>query len=70
MKIKTKRYYLYYLACIGGFLVAILPFRLGLFLAEIAGKVIFKFEKKSVSSISAKVAANPYCAMELGLEVE
>ncbi|MBL7157132.1 MAG: lysophospholipid acyltransferase family protein [Candidatus Omnitrophica bacterium] len=41
MKIKTKRYYLYYLAAISGFIIAILPLRLGLYLANLAGGIVF-----------------------------
>lgn len=41
MKIKTRRYYLYYLAVIGGFIIAILPLRVGLFFANLAGKAGF-----------------------------
>ncbi|MFC1576498.1 lysophospholipid acyltransferase family protein [Candidatus Omnitrophota bacterium] len=43
MKIKTRRYYIYQLAAIGGFFVAILPLGLGLFLAGLAGKLAFSF---------------------------
>ena len=41
MEIKTKRYYFYYLAAIGGFIVALLPLWVGFFLANIAGRFIF-----------------------------
>lgn len=41
MKIKTRRYYLYYLAVAGGFIIAILPLRLGLYLADLAAKICF-----------------------------
>ena len=41
MKIKTRRYYIYHLAVIGGFIVAILPLRVSLFLAEIAGRISY-----------------------------
>lgn len=37
MKIKTKRYYLYALVRVGAFVFAILPVKVGLFLAEVAG---------------------------------
>ena len=46
MKIKTRRYYLYYLAALGGFFIAILPLKIGLFLANIAGKIAFSLVAK------------------------
>jgi len=46
MKIKTRRYYIYYLAVIGGSFIAILPLKLGLFLAELIGNLIFSFPSK------------------------
>jgi len=50
MKIKTKRYYIYCLARIGCFIIGILPLRVGLFLADLAGMlgyhVIFKKERR------------------------
>jgi len=46
MKIKTRRYYLYYLARVGGFLLAILPLRVGLFLAGLAGRIVFAVLRK------------------------
>ncbi len=46
MKIKTVRYYVYNLAVIGGFLVAMLPIRLGLFLANLVGMIGFKIIPK------------------------
>ena len=42
MKIKTRRYYLYFLARVGGFFIAILPVKMGLYLAEFAGKLAFR----------------------------
>ena len=47
MKIKTKRYYLYNLACLSGFFIAIMPVKLGLFLAKFAGKVMFTLVGKA-----------------------
>jgi len=41
MKIKTRRYYIYYLATIIGFVIAILPLSVGLFLANLAGRIAF-----------------------------
>ncbi|MGB2705728.1 MAG: lysophospholipid acyltransferase family protein [Candidatus Omnitrophota bacterium] len=41
MKIKTRRYYLYYLAKVGGLLISILPLKVGLFLAGLTGKATF-----------------------------
>jgi len=46
MKIKTKRYYIYYLAIIGSSVIAILPIKVGLFLADIGGWFIYTFFKK------------------------
>lgn len=46
MKIKTRRYYLYYLACIGVLLINIIPLRLGLYMAGLAGGVIFSVLSK------------------------
>jgi len=46
MKIKTRRYYAYSLACIAGFLFAILPLRVGLFIAEYVGNIAFLVLKK------------------------
>lgn len=46
MKIKTRRYYVYYFACIAGFFVAIIPLRVGLFLAGLAGRVLYLVLKK------------------------
>ncbi|MBL7155753.1 MAG: lysophospholipid acyltransferase family protein [Candidatus Omnitrophica bacterium] len=46
MKIKTRRYYIYYLARIGIFLVSMLPVKVGLVLAELAGKVIYLLLKE------------------------
>jgi len=42
MKIKTRRYYIYYLALSAGFFVCILPLRFGLYLAQLAGKIGFR----------------------------
>ncbi len=41
MKIKTRRYYLYSLAAIGGLLINVVPLKLGLWLAGFAGKLVF-----------------------------
>lgn len=41
MKIKTKRYYVYYVTCVAAFFVAILPLRVGLFLADIAARILY-----------------------------
>ena len=46
MKIKTRRYYLYILARIGMFFIAILPLKLGLYLGDLAGGLIYKFSGK------------------------
>ncbi|MCQ9207472.1 MAG: lysophospholipid acyltransferase family protein [Omnitrophica bacterium] len=46
MKIKTRRYYVYYIACVAGFSIAILPLRVGLFLAELAGKISYALLEK------------------------
>jgi len=46
MKIKTRRYYIYYLAVIGGFFIAILPLKLARFLADLAGRLAFSFGGK------------------------
>ena len=47
MKIKTRRYYLYILARIGMFFIAILPLKLGLYLGSLAGWLIYKFAGKA-----------------------
>jgi len=41
MKIKTKRYYLYYLAVCGGLLINVFPLKLGLWFAGFIGKLVF-----------------------------
>ena len=41
MKIKTRRYYLYYLAVCGGILINIIPLKAGLWLAGFIGRVVF-----------------------------
>jgi len=46
MKIKTRRYYFYYLACIGAFLVNVIPLRIALAIAGYAGEVVFALLKK------------------------
>ncbi|UCD55078.1 MAG: lysophospholipid acyltransferase family protein [Candidatus Omnitrophota bacterium] len=46
MKIKTKRYYVYYFLKIAGFIVSILPVKVGLYLADFAGKAAFSVMKK------------------------
>ena len=46
MKIKTKRYYTYYILAIAGFCVAILPLRVGYWLANLMGKVAYAVLKK------------------------
>lgn len=46
MKIKTRRYYIYNLAVIGGFLIAVLPKKLSLYLADRVGKIVFRILKK------------------------
>lgn len=47
MKIKARRYYIYYLARIAMFCVAILSVRVGLALAEFAGRLAYMFGGKS-----------------------
>jgi len=60
MKIKTRRYYIYNLAVVGGFLGAILPRKLGFHLANFAGKIGFSFAKKERNkAISALKMAFP-----------
>ncbi len=46
MKIKTKRYYVYYFLKAAGFIVSLLPIRVGLYLANFAGKAAFAIMKK------------------------
>ena len=46
MKIKTRRYYIYYLACMGAFIVNILPLRFTLWLAGLVGEAVFALLKK------------------------
>ncbi|MFH1594368.1 MAG: lysophospholipid acyltransferase family protein [Candidatus Omnitrophota bacterium] len=46
MKIKTRRYYLYYLAAIGVLLINLLPLRFALYLADLAGRIAFFAAKK------------------------
>ncbi|MBN1353275.1 MAG: lysophospholipid acyltransferase family protein [Candidatus Omnitrophica bacterium] len=46
MKIKTRRYYIYYILKIGGFFIAVFPLRIGLFMATVVGRLIFIFGKK------------------------
>ena len=46
MKIKTRRYYIYYFAKIGVFLLGIIPLRMSLFIAECMGKIAYRVLKK------------------------
>jgi len=46
MKIKTRRYYIYYFAKIGVFLLGIIPLNVSLFISECMGKVAFRILKK------------------------
>jgi len=46
MKIKTKRYYIYYFLRLAGFIIFILPIKVGLYLAEFAGGAAFAVMKK------------------------
>ena len=46
MKIKTKRYYVYYFLKAASFIIAILPIRVVLYLAGFAGKAAFAIMKK------------------------
>lgn len=46
MKIKSRRYYVYALACIAGFFVGILPLKLGILLAGLISKVVYFVSKK------------------------
>ena len=46
MKIKTRRYYLYYLAKIGVFILGIIPLRMSLFVSACMGKISYKVLKK------------------------
>ena len=45
MKIKTKRYYIYYSAAVFGFVVAILPLKLGFWLGDLLAKLAYAFFK-------------------------
>jgi len=47
MKIKTKRYYLYYLGVCGGLLANVLPLKLGLWFVGFVGKVLFAILPKA-----------------------
>lgn len=46
MKIKTKRYYVYYLLKVVGALIALLPLKAGLYIGALIGRLIFTFAKK------------------------
>ena len=46
MKIKTRRYYIYYLALVAGFFVAIIPLRVATFFATLAGRLAFVVAKR------------------------
>lgn len=46
MKIKTRRYYIYYLLRIGFFIVSLLPLRISLRIADFLGKIAYKFTDK------------------------
>ncbi|MBD3425783.1 MAG: hypothetical protein GF409_00970 [Candidatus Omnitrophica bacterium] len=46
MKIKTRRYYIYYLLRSGLFLLSLFPLKAGLFLARLGGKVAFRLLEK------------------------
>lgn len=46
MKIKTKRYYAYYLACVARFFIGILPLKFALGLGEVVGRIVFAIAKK------------------------
>ena len=51
MKIKTKRYYLYYLAKVGGFVINILPLKVALYLANLAGRIAYSIRKEDRKTI-------------------
>jgi KDO2-lipid IV(A) lauroyltransferase len=57
MKIKTRRYYAYTFACIVGFIFAVLPIRVGLFIADLAGRLAFfvleKERKRTIGNLKA-----------------
>ena len=46
MKIKTRRYYIYYIARIAFFLLRLIPLKISLFIADILGKAGFKYLHK------------------------
>jgi KDO2-lipid IV(A) lauroyltransferase len=46
MKIKTRRYYIYYLVKAGFFLLSLIPLRISLRIADTAGKIVFRYLKK------------------------
>ncbi|OGW75089.1 MAG: hypothetical protein A2Z72_03630, partial [Omnitrophica bacterium RBG_13_46_9] len=46
MKIKTRRYYIYYLAVIGRCVIASLPLSLGLYIGDLAGRLAYAILKK------------------------
>lgn len=43
MKIKTRRYYLYYLIRVAFFLLSLIPLKISLFIADVLGKAGFRF---------------------------
>ncbi|MGB2600612.1 MAG: lysophospholipid acyltransferase family protein [Candidatus Omnitrophota bacterium] len=46
MKIKTRRYYIYYLIRVAFFLLGLIPLKIGLFIADVLGRMAFSFLKK------------------------
>jgi Kdo2-lipid IVA lauroyltransferase/acyltransferase len=46
MKIKTRRYYLYYMAVIGAWVIRLFPLRLGLYLADLTGRAVYAVLRK------------------------
>ena len=46
MKIKTRRYYIYYLMKMGFFIISLLPLKVSLKIAEFFGKIACRFADK------------------------
>ena len=61
MKFKYRRYYLYYLGRVMAFLFSLLPLGIGLYVARLAGRVVFKvlgtYRRVTIENLKAAFGA-------------